>query len=254
MKRFPLLVVVILLFPGYLGAVEIPQKETFTYRITWNGVMPVGEASLTMCREEGILAMEIKARTIDPVDTFFSVRDRFFSSAPEDLSAFLHYEKKLREGKYRRYDVITYNPSTGLITYTKNGKKKAQWTHLPPLYDPFSILFAYRFLCPLEETCHLTATDGKHLEVVAVVPIKEEEVKVAGKTFLTEKVEPRWKHMKGIFKKKKKGHIYVWFTKDKRRIPVKVEADIFLGKVKGTLKGWKIKEGTTGKKRVGEAP
>ena len=254
MKRLPLLILGILLLPGYLGAVEIPQRETFIYRVTWNGVVPVGEASLTMRRDEEVLAMEIKARTIDPVDTFFSVRDRFFSSAPEDLSAFLHYEKKLREGKYRRYDVITYNPSTGLITYTKNGKKKAQWTHLPPLYDPFSILFAYRFLCPLEETCRLPATDGKHLEVVTVVPIKEEEVKVAGKTFLTEKVEPRWERMKGIFRKKREGHIYVWFTKDKRRIPVKVEADIFLGKVKGTLKGWKIKEGTTGKKRVGEAP
>ncbi len=254
MNRFLPLIIIMLLFPVYLRAGEIPREEAFTYRITWNKMMPVGEASLTMHRGEEVLSMEIKAKTIAPVDTFFSVRDRFFASAPKNLSAFLHYEKKLHEGKYRRHDIITYNPSTGLITYTKNGKKKTQWTHPPPLYDPFSILFAYRFLCSLDKTCHLPTTDGKHTEEIEVVPIKQEEVKVAGKTFTTEKVEPRWKRMKGIFKKKKKGHIYIWFTKDQQRIPVKVEADIFLGKIVGTLKGWKIEKGTTKRKKVGEAP
>ncbi len=241
MKRAVLLwLTIVLASPLWAGG--IPVKEIFTYRITWNGIMPVGKASLKMERKGGIIAMEIKAKTINPVDVFFTVRDRFYASAPADLSSFTRYEKKLHEGKYRRHDLIMYDPSTGEVTYIKNGKKKAQWTHPPPLYDPFSILFAYRFLCAWDKICRLPATDGKRLEEVEVVPIKEEKIKVAGTTFSAVKVEPRWRRMNGIFKKKKGGHVYVWFSKDKRRIPLKVEADIFLGKVTGVLHGWERKE------------
>ncbi len=234
------MLLILLFYALTLKAGELPQKELFSYKITWNGVLLVGKSSLSMKREGDKLIFEIKAKTVKPVDTLFSVRDRFYSSAPADLSSFLVFEKQLKEGRYRRHDVIRYNPDTGELTYSKNGKIKNHDKIPPPIYDPFSILFAYRFHCSPKKICHIPATDGRHRETLEVLPLTQEEVKVPAGTFTTIKVEPRWDRMKGVFKKKKNGHVYIWFSKDNLRIPIKVEADIFLGKIVGELTGYSI--------------
>ncbi len=232
-----------LLLSSPLLALEVPQRETLTYRISWNKLIGIAKASITMERGKEILTIEMKAKTVAPIDSFFSVRDYFFSSTPPDISSFLHYEKRLKEVGYHRHDEVTYNPSTGKLIYRKNGKLKSQKTVPPPLYDPCSILYAFRFRCPRESaSCSLPSTDGKRVEKIQVIPLKEERVKVPAGTFDTFKVEPRWKKMKGVFRKKKGGHVYVWFTKDQHRIPAKVEVDIFLGKVVGELTGYEIKQ------------
>jgi len=235
-----LILSILLLYPLTLKAGALPKKELFSYKIKWNGVLLVGKSSLSMKKKGDKLTFEIKAKTVAPVDTFFSVRDRFYASAPSDLSSFLFFEKRLQEGRYRRHDVIKYNPSTGELIYSKNGKIKNRDKIPPPIFDPFSILFAYRFHCSPKKICHIPVTDGRHKEMLEVLPLTQEKVKVPAGTFITTKVEPRWNKMKGIFKKKKKGHVYIWFSNDDLRIPIKVEADIFLGKVVGELTGYRI--------------
>ena len=242
MRKTLLLSLALIILAHPLYAREIPRKEVFTYRISWNRLIGIAKASITMERGEEVLTIKMKAKTVNPVDTFFSVRDYFFSSTTPDLSSFLKYEKRLKEGHYHRHDEIIYNPSTGKLVYYKNGKLKKEKEVTPPLYDPCSILYAYRFRCPLDKgNCTLPSTDGKRVEKVQVVPLLNEKVKVPSGTFDTFKVEPRWSKMNGVFRKKKGGHVYVWFTKDQRRIPVKVEVDIFLGKVVGELTGYEIK-------------
>jgi len=240
--RKALVMTLTILLSSLASASEIPQREILTYRISWNKLIGIAKASITMEKGEEVLTIKMKAKTVDPIDTFFSVRDYFFSSTTSDLSSFLRYEKRLKEGRYRRRDEVIYSPSTGELIYRKNGKLKSQKTVPPPLYDPCSILYAFRFRCSKESaSCTIPSTDGKRVERIRVVPLAEETVKVPAGTFETIKVEPRWKKMKGVFRKKKGGHIYVWFTKDQRRIPVKVEVDIFLGKVVGELTGYEIK-------------
>ena len=240
--RSSLAALLLLLYPWASHALEIPRKEVFTYRISWNRLIGIAKASIVMKRDKDVLTIEMKAKTVNPVDTFFSVRDYFFSSTTPEITSFLRYEKRLKEGHYRRHDEIIYNPSMGKLVYYKNGKLKKDKVIPPPLYDPCSILYAYRFRCPEKETgCILPSTDGRRVEKIQVVFLAEEEVKVPAGTFKTIKVEPRWKRMNGVFRKKKGGHVYVWFTEDQRHIPVKVEVDIFLGKVVGELTGYEIK-------------
>ncbi len=243
MKRWFLGFLVVLLLVSPLHALEVPKKEILTYRISWNKLIGIAKASIVMKRNQEVLTIEMKAKTVEPVDTFFSVRDYFFSSTIPDISSFLKYEKRIKEGHYHRHDEILYNPSTGKLVYYKNGKLKKEKTIPPPLYDPCSILYAFRFRCPPDKgTCTLPSTDGKRVEKIQVVSLAEEDVTVPAGSFHTFKVEPRWRKMNGVFRKKKGGHVYVWFTRDQRRIPVKVEVDIFLGKVVGELTGYEIEQ------------
>ncbi len=215
--------------------VSIPSRETCTYHLSWNGLLAVGRAAIRLEKDNDLIRLEMTARTVRPIDFLFKIRDRFDSELPTGLFYFLQYRKRIREGHYRRLDLVTYNPSTNMVTYKRNGKLRDKMKVAPPLYDPFSVLYAYRFRCDPSRQCTLVATDGKHVDKVTVRPLKKEKIKVPAGTFDTIKVEPCWKRMQGVFRTKKGGHIYVWFTDDRFRVPVKMEAEIFLGRVVGEL-------------------
>ncbi len=202
----------------------------------------MGKAAIHLKEEDNLIKLEMSARTVRPIDYLFKIRDRFYSELNSGLTYFLIYKKVVREGHYRRRDLVIYNPSTNIVTYERNGRPRGKIKIAPPLYDPFSILYAYRFMCDPSSECTLTATDGKHVDEVSVRPLKRERIKVPAGTFDTLKVEPRWKRMQGVFRTKRGGHIYVWFTNDQYRVPVKMEAEIFLGSVVGELIKWKHRE------------
>lgn len=236
-----LFLLILIFLPCHIAAQDLrpplPEEERLTYRILWNGVLVVGKSVLTLERHGGEYFLEMEARSVNPVDLFFTVRDRFFSRINAKLTSFIFYEKRVREGGYKRHDVIHYDEKENLLTYIKNGKLKKRIKLSPPIFDPFSVLYVYRFTCDEAEACKIRTTDGKHVEEVEVVPLGVEKVKVAAGNFETVKVEPRWKKMRGVFKRKKGGHIFVWFTRDSKKLPVKVEAHIFLGKIVGELTG-----------------
>jgi len=222
-----------LIFEGALYAKTPPYQERLMYRILFNGFFLVGKATIAFETKKDLYYLKMEAKSVNPVDVFFKVRDRFISKVAQDFKCFIFYEKRIREGGYKRHDIIHYNKKT--LTYIKNGKLKKKLKIPPPLFDPFSILYAYRFTCKKDSICKIKATDGKKIEEVEVVPIKTEKIKIAAGVFEAIKVEPKWKKMKGVFRKKKKGHIYIWFTNDEKSIPLKVEASIFIGKIVGEL-------------------
>ncbi len=73
--------------------------------------------------------------------------------------------------------------------------------------------------------------DGKFYSLKTKIR-KKEEVEVPYGEFETYKVEP-FLQSNGIFKNE--GKLWVWFSDDERRIPVKLQAKIVLGSVKVSL-------------------
>lgn len=221
---------------------KIPSYERLDYNISWENILRVGTGKITLKRNNNSYLLEMTARSAKFFDLFFKVRDHFRSIVPLDFSSFRLFEKRIREGRYRRHDHITYDPEHGLVTYTKNGEPMPQLSIKPPVFDPFSILFAYRFTCSKDANCTLTATDGKHVDEVRVKLIKREKIKVKAGTFSTIKVQPVWRRMQGVFRKKKGGHVYIWLEAHPPYRPLKIEADIFLGKVVAELSRSSLKE------------
>ncbi len=221
--------------PTVLIAAEPSSFEHLEYRLSWNRILSVGRGSLEMENDGATYVLTMTARSVKPIDFFFKIRDWFRCRVSGNFTSFISYEKKVREGRYRRHDQVFYDQQTGKVVYVKNGKTEEEKKISPPLYDPFSVLYAYRYTCSLDKPCELLATDGKHLDQVTIVPQKKETVKVPAGKFDCCKVEPVWKRMQGVFRTRKGGYIHIWFTDDEKRIPVKMEAKIFLGKVVAEL-------------------
>ncbi len=213
-----------------------PEFERLKYRISWQGLLKVGEGTISLQHKTKSYLLEMTTKSIRAFDLFFKVRDYFKSVVPEDFSSFSIYEKKIREGHYKRHDLVYYSPQEEKITYRKNSEPMPELHASPPVFDPFSILFAYRFTCDKNhESCTLSATDGKHLDKVIIKKIKQEKLEVPFGSFDSIKVQPVWERMHGVFRKKKGGHIYVWFDSRPPFIPLKMEAEIFIGKVVAVL-------------------
>ncbi len=229
-------VVVMLLLVSAIDVVAGPPSfERLEYRLSWNRILSVGKGMLEMNRQGKIYILTMKVRSVRPIDIFFRIRDWFKCTVDGNFTSFISYEKKVREGGYRRHDQVFYNRDTGKVVYLKNGKPEEEKRVSPPLYDPFSVLYAYRYLCSPDKSCKFMATDGKHLDQVTVTPRKKETVRVPAGKFDCWKVQPVWRRMQGVFRTKKGGYIYIWFTDDRERIPVKMEAKIFIGKVVAEL-------------------
>ena len=212
-----------------------PAFERLEYRLSWNRIISVGRGLLQMKGDGSTYLLTMTARSVRPIDFFFKIRDQFLCKVDRDFASFITYEKKVREGRYRRHDQVFYDRGSGKVVYIKNGEAEGEKLVPPPLYDPFSVLYAYRYRCALERPCELLATDGRHLDKVTVIPKKRETVRVPAGRFRCWKVEPVWNRMQGVFRTRKGGYIHIWFTDDEYKIPVKMEAKIFLGKVVAEL-------------------
>ncbi len=213
----------------------IPTYEELHYVITWEGIK-VGEAMISCQRWSGGYNLEMKVWSTGVVDKIYRVRDVFRATLDLGLNHFMYYEKMVREGRYHRHDLLKYRPEVCRLEYRKNRKPPRYREWCPPLFDPFSVLFRYRWgpewggVAPV-----IPVTDGKHLERLVVRRIGEERLRLSIGEFDTLRVSPRWKRIRGVFKRKKNGRVWVWFSNDARRLPLQIEAELFLGSIKGRL-------------------
>ena len=221
--------------PAWGEALEIPKYEELHYVITWEGIK-VGEAMISCHRWAGGYNLEMKVWSTGLVDKIYRVRDVFLATLSLNLQNFMYYEKRVREGHYHRHDLVKYRPEVCRVEYRKNQKPPIHREWCPPLFDPFSVLFRYRWgpewggVSPV-----IPVTDGKHLERLVVKRIAKEHLDLSIGRFDTIRVSPRWKRIRGVFKRKKNGRVWVWFSNDAARLPLQMEAELFLGSIKGKL-------------------
>ena len=103
-----------------------------------------------------------------------------------------------------------------------------------------SILFAFR-KHELYEGMHFKSnvTDGKKSVASEAFVGNVEDVETALGEFRCYKVRIDVKHLSGVFNKSKDASLYVWFTADERRIPVKVKSKVAVGHFTMELVGYR---------------
>ena len=73
----------------------------------------------------------------------------------------------------------------------------------------------------------ITSITRKESDLIKVG--KEELVKVPFGSFLGNDVTPDMKDISGVFKKSPKGILRVWYSSDKRKIPLKISSKVVVG-------------------------
>ncbi|MEE9270489.1 MAG: DUF3108 domain-containing protein [Candidatus Krumholzibacteria bacterium] len=219
------------------GFVPFGEGEKLVFAVQY-GIITAGEATLeirNISDIDGTPCYNIvsNARTNDVFSAFFKVRDRFVSLMDTTELVSLRYEKHLREGKFKRDEVATFDQKEHKAIYDEKVVRIA-----PRTQDILSSMYYVRTL-PLsvgKVISLATHSNGKNYPL-AVKVLREEKVTVDAGTFDCLVVEP-FLEGAGLFNQK--GRLTVWVTNDKYRIPVLMKTQVFIGAVSAVLKSYRL--------------
>lgn len=218
-----------------LPASALPQTfkegETLDYNLTWLKVTG-GTARMTLSAN-GSETFKITsvARSSPSFSRFFKVRDEIETTVSREDFSTLRYVKRLDEDGDKIEEVTVI--ADGVATRTRRKVKK---TRVPrPVFDPISVIYLLRTrdLTPGKVHDFELIADGKLYEVHARA-VRREKVRTPAGTFSCIRVEPRM--VSGGVEREER--LYIWYTDDERRLPVRIRTEIKVGAITATLRGF----------------
>jgi hypothetical protein len=217
-----------------------PVLEILTFDIRWGNLSGgTGVLRLEPVREEGkppAWRIESTAVSNSVIDVFYPVRDRAVSVVDAGFERSLSFTKSQREGGFARDEVLEYDRFDGVAYLFRNGHIAGSLRIPDRFQDPVSGLYAFRATgAPPGGTVTMEATDGSRLLRVRSEVLGRETVNTPAGRFDCLKVELFPEKLDGPFVRKKHGHVYLWFTDDACRMPVRMTTDVLIGTVETVL-------------------
>jgi hypothetical protein len=234
------------------------QGERLVYRVDWNPPwylfflpsMEAGEAELVaegemLFQERKTLKIIFRARSSGTLARLAGVKvdDRFeILTDPRTLCTY-RVSKKIREGKRARtLETVYFADSRRLHFYEVDEavnppavKNDAYLNDIPECpKDLFSALYALRLKeLQLDSTQKTIIGDDNKIKEVESKVSKLETVDVPAGRFPAWKIDTR-SLLGGLFKDG--GEFRIWLSADDRKVPIKFEVKVKLGRVEGKLK------------------
>jgi len=218
-------------------AVPFGVGEKLRYSIQY-GLIKAGKATLevrNLAEIDSAWCYRIvsNSRTSSFFSKIYKVRDRYESYMDTTELYSRRYEKHIREGKYRKDEVVRFDQKKHVAMYANKSVPIA-----PRTQDVLSALYYVRTL-PLEVGQSIAVpnhTDGRNYPLVIRVH-RRERVTVEAGTFDCLVVEPILRGP-GLFSQK--GRLTVWVTDDTNKIPVLMRSKMVIGHVSAVLKDYKL--------------
>ena len=217
--------------------------EKLSYTVRWR-LLPAGNAELVVSPDRsapGRWKATAKAHSVGYVSNIYRVEDEYQSQFrnPGFCSSGIH--KQIQEGDRHRDVKLEFDPRRRLARL----EDRDMLDHTPPKIEQFAIpecvqdilsavYYARSLPMTVGQSFEFPLNDGaKTIQIHVEVQAEEEVTTEVGK-FQAIRVEP------DVFSGhlfSGKGRMFIWFTKDARRIPVQLRAQIGVGTITATLSG-----------------
>ncbi|MGL1862812.1 MAG: DUF3108 domain-containing protein [Pseudodesulfovibrio sp.] len=237
LKNVLIAMALVVLSASFAGAgIKMPfgPGEKLTYEIHWTFIH-AGNAVLEVMPDteiDGVPARHFKATasTVPWVDKIYKVRDTMDAWTNMDVTHGLQYKKDQNEGTYHKEVNLVFDKEKNQSLRYVRGDLKHTLDQPIDVFDPMSILYSFRKQI-LYKTLRFGAnvTDGKKSVVGEAFVEGVEDVETRMGTIRAFKVILDIKHLSGVFKKSDDAELIVWFSADKRRIPVRVRSKVKVG-------------------------
>lgn len=251
-----LMVVLVGLFSAFRDRYRNLANDSFTsgekieYRVHY-GFINAAEAKVEIARQKVVTngrscyKVNVTARTVGAFDFISKVRDTWRSHIDTAAIVSQLFYRSIQENGFRKEELVTFNHAEQ--TATAKVKDVSKTFNVPEHVQ--DIISSYYYLRTFD---YENATAGE----IFVVPIFFEDqvyrlrVKYAGrdqiktkfgriKVFKLNPLLPDNKLFKG------ENSIRIWVSDDENKIPVKAEADLWIGALALDIKGYKNLKGTT---------
>lgn len=212
------------------------SKEKLYFDIYWMGIY-VGNAILEKDEYCGRTTMTSQVHSAPVISILYKVEDHATSTSVDGRP--VNFRIKQREGRYRSDKETIFDSSDGKIVYHDylKGIKTEREVKIKnrPAWDVISGFYHLRTLA-LEDgkTLSLHVFDSNKMLQAEVHVLRREKVAFPGKGMVDAFVVRPVLRTEGLFKHK--GSILIWLSADERRIPLRVETKVSIGKVVAELK------------------
>lgn len=217
-----------------IGQDALQAPEHLFFDIIWGGWsfnwVKAGTASLDLLPTSNPKVWEI--RSVATGNRFFQslypVNDTVRSFVNARGVYPLRFHKILNEGTYHARETAVFDQRAG------NVATRDTTFPVPPFTHDILSAFYFARTQPLApgKSFELSAISGKKHYKLRVICHREETVTVPAGTFRTWVIEPVLQD-DGLFKAK--GRLWIWVTRDARRMPVKMQSKIPVGSIKAEL-------------------
>ena len=218
-----------LVFPSPALSEKFNEGETLDYNLSWLKVTG-GTARMTIKPGgEGTYRITSVARSTPSFSRFYKVRDEIETTLSREDFSTLRYVKRLDEEGDTIEEVTVIED--GVATRTR---KKIKKTRVPrPVFDPISVIYLLRTrdLTPGKVYDFELIADGK-LYTVHAKAIRREKVTTPAGTFSCIRVEPQM--VSGGVERDER--LFIWYTDDERRLPVRIRTEIKVGAITASLR------------------
>lgn len=172
----------------------------------------------------------------------FRVDDRTIARWDPRGGCSLRIEKHLREGKARRDQVVTFDPSTGVAAVEDAKVKQKHFDVGACALDVLSAFFVTRVrgVAP-DRPLELPVFDNGKRYVLGVRFVGRETLDLPrplGQGVRTIIVEPQLVEGTGLFVQEKGAKLKIWLTDDARRLPVRLRSKVAIGSVSADIESY----------------
>lgn len=222
----------------FASGFRVPER--LVYDLTWAGIK-TGTATLEVSSENEITRIVSTARSADWISVFYTVDDKIEAELSKPgpravIGTPRNYRVRIREGKYKRNKEVAFDGTKHRASLTDHltGEKKDIEIR-DNTFDPLSSFYYVRTLkAEVGKSVYVDVLDNKKLWNVEVQVIRKERIGTKVGNFDTIVIKPLLKS-EGIFNKR--GDMYIWLTDDEKRVPVKMQTKMAVGRVTATLMG-----------------
>ena len=233
--------------PATPGKAPFKTGERIELEVTWfgikGGVATIEVAGFEEFEGASALHLRVTAITSKAFSVFIKVEDVGESWIHPTGLYSMGYVTNQSEGSRQEFQKVVMDNEKGTASFhrviRKKGhrvKRKDQQLKLSTTHvqDALSMLYYYRAF-PLEKKGDTLVTDvhtSRKMWTFKVEVLGKEKVKTPAGTFDTIKLLPSVS-IKG--KVQDRGTMTIWITDDERRIPVKIQSEVKIGKINAVL-------------------
>jgi hypothetical protein len=223
--RFSALLLVPTLVCAQSGS--LPTRESLSYAVEWR-LITAGKARLdwtSLPGPRGGFESKLHIESVGLVSKLFKVLDDYTSQLNPSLCV-LTSHSVTHEGVRHRETKITFDPDTRKASYqerdtARNTTLLSQEIDIPPcVHDVIGGLYFLRTL-NLEpgQAVQAPVSNGKKVVNARIEAQQREDVKTPAGTFKAVRYEL---YLFNDVLWSRSGHLYIWLTDDRRRIPVQI--------------------------------
>ncbi|HEX7153401.1 MAG TPA: DUF3108 domain-containing protein [Thermoanaerobaculia bacterium] len=208
--------------------------ETLDYSITWLKITG-GSARMTIAPLEGS-DHQFRITSIAKSNRgfrLFRFRDEIETHVTREEFSTVTYAKKLDERGDKKQESTHVDADGNVLRIKSTWTKPRRFKVQNPILDPISVIYYMRTLdlTPGKKYELRLLADGKRYNVHAKV-VRRETIHTEAGVFKTVVVEPMME-AEGVEREEK---LFIWYTDDERRLPVRVRTDVKVGSITASLK------------------